>query len=450
MINTNTPTPKSICDSDREKLIICMVGLPARGKSYIAKHVMSYFQDSCPDELCCQLFNAGKERRVMESDFCMEKREGAGDDNDNDDDDDACCDELGYKKEDDHIDDSSLLRRTMTSQSSHDQLFDLSRCNSDFLTPVITRQDSMSQLPSIDDIVESDMEHKEQVLFDMDNQDSVNQRDIIAMTTLFKLCDYLKEDDGHRIGIFDATNTTKDRRQLIVSTIEKQLLSCKVVFLESICSDDDIVHQNILHKVYKSPDYFHNEDKTWCYQDFKSRLQNYEKVYETVTIKDEFEVCRIPSNISSIGCLKVVDKGEKLTYEEVYSPHRHCGNVPHVRELLRLLKEMYPQNDTLQKHESARNSKNLEYLRKKLAALDLCSMLISPGSSSSSLSSSNGSMSPLSRGHAFECVKNPEFNKLDHESHLRFVLDHELDSFESDHEGLDCNVVRELKYRIRH
>ena len=47
-----------------------------------------------------------------------------------------------------------------------------------------------------------------------------------------------------RVGIFDATNTTKDRRQWIVDELltEKHVESrSHIIFVESICTDEHII-----------------------------------------------------------------------------------------------------------------------------------------------------------------------------------------------------------------
>ncbi|CAN0466664.1 unnamed protein product, partial [Hapterophycus canaliculatus] len=54
--------------------------------------------------------------------------------------------------------------------------------------------------------------------------------------------EWLQQDDGAKVALFDATNTTKARRHLLVqrSKVEKNSM---LVFIESICDDPEILSQ---------------------------------------------------------------------------------------------------------------------------------------------------------------------------------------------------------------
>ena len=69
-----------------------------------------------------------------------------------------------------------------------------------------------------------------------------------------------------RIGIYDATNSTRERRMWILKEC-----TCKttragkptgVVYVESICDDKDLLHENYMTKVTNSPDYAGMDTKT--------------------------------------------------------------------------------------------------------------------------------------------------------------------------------------------
>ena len=53
---------------------------------------------------------------------------------------------------------------------------------------------------------------------------------------------WLKEkNDKGRVGIFDATNTTIERRQWILNELEELMESkSHIIFVESICNNEDI------------------------------------------------------------------------------------------------------------------------------------------------------------------------------------------------------------------
>lgn len=74
--------------------------------------------------------------------------------------------------------------------------------------------------------------------FDPENTKAAHIRDQVAMSTLDELLDYIL-DEGGSVGIFDATNSTLDRRKLIMEKIrERAGPELGVLFLESLCVDE--------------------------------------------------------------------------------------------------------------------------------------------------------------------------------------------------------------------
>ncbi|MCI22864.1 6-phosphofructo-2-kinase/fructose-26-bisphosphatase [Trifolium medium] len=57
---------------------------------------------------------------------------------------------------------------------------------------------------------------------------------------------------------------------------------CKIIFLETICNDKNIIEKNIRLKIQQSPDYAEEPDFEAGLEDFKNRLANYEKASSTV------------------------------------------------------------------------------------------------------------------------------------------------------------------------
>uniref|UniRef100_A0A674BAR7 6-phosphofructo-2-kinase/fructose-2,6-biphosphatase 1 n=1 Tax=Salmo trutta TaxID=8032 RepID=A0A674BAR7_SALTR len=82
--------------------------------------------------------------------------------------------------------------------------------------------------------------------------------------------------------VFDATNTTRERRISIVSFSKEK--GYKVFFVESICDDPDIIAQNITEVKVSSPDYL-NCDKDEAQADFLKRIECYKQTY--VPLDDE-------------------------------------------------------------------------------------------------------------------------------------------------------------------
>ncbi|CAF3092452.1 unnamed protein product [Rotaria socialis] len=114
--------------------------------------------------------------------------------------------------------------------------------------------------------------------FDPDNAEALAVRNQCAQQALEDMCSYLS-DDGE-VAIFDATNTTRERRRCIYEYCS-QTFCFRVFFVESICDSSDIVNLNIREVKLKSPDY-KDVPQEEAVTDFLSRIQQYEKRYETI------------------------------------------------------------------------------------------------------------------------------------------------------------------------
>ncbi|XP_052185102.1 6-phosphofructo-2-kinase/fructose-2,6-bisphosphatase-like isoform X3 [Diospyros lotus] len=113
--------------------------------------------------------------------------------------------------------------------------------------------------------------------FRADNPEGMEARDEVAALAMDDMIAWMQE--GGQVGIFDATNSIKKRRNMLMKMAEGK---CKIIFLETICNDKLIIERNIRLKIQQSPDYAEEPDFEAGYQDFKKRLENYEKVYEPV------------------------------------------------------------------------------------------------------------------------------------------------------------------------
>ncbi|KAL8215190.1 hypothetical protein R6Q57_004639 [Mikania cordata] len=113
--------------------------------------------------------------------------------------------------------------------------------------------------------------------FRVDNPEGMEARNEVAALAMDDMIAWMQE--GGQVGIFDATNSTSHRRNMLMKMAEGK---CKIIFLETICTDPKIIERNIRLKVQQSPDYAEEPDFEAGYQDFKRRLDNYEKVYEPV------------------------------------------------------------------------------------------------------------------------------------------------------------------------
>ncbi len=83
------------------------------------------------------------------------------------------------------------------------------------------------------------------------------------------------------VAVFDATNSTKARRNWIMRECAGRKHPVGVVFVESLCDDVGLLEDNFRLKVRNSPD-FEGMDEEAAMADLKARVANYEAVYETV------------------------------------------------------------------------------------------------------------------------------------------------------------------------
>ena len=91
--------------------------------------------------------------------------------------------------------------------------------------------------------------------FDPNNENASKLREEVALFALNKLLGWLndKVDDGEQVAIFDATNSTKARRDSILRLISNHQLhkggQVGVMFLESVCDDEELLEENFKQKV---------------------------------------------------------------------------------------------------------------------------------------------------------------------------------------------------------
>ena len=183
----SAPAPPS---SSPQKIVFALVGLPARGKSFISSKIATFFNWSGTP---ARIFNAGTKRRNVE----------------------------GAKK------------------SGHSSFFSTA------------------------------------------NKSAVSKRDEIALATLEDAIHWLTKDNGS-VALFDATNTTEARRQLIRERLDQESVPINLIFIESICTDETVLRNNLLQKIRHSPD-FDGIPEEEALQDLRARIASYEQVYEPVS-----------------------------------------------------------------------------------------------------------------------------------------------------------------------
>jgi len=118
---------------------------------------------------------------------------------------------------------------------------------------------------------------------DMD-EDIIQKRQQCLYKTLDDMLNFLVLKDG-KIGILDGANTSIDKRRMIENYIKDHLpdnMKYNILWIESICTEERIIEENLLKMKLKSPDYRGwNGDEAII--DFLTRIKTYEKTYDNVS-----------------------------------------------------------------------------------------------------------------------------------------------------------------------
>ncbi|CAF3578856.1 unnamed protein product [Rotaria sp. Silwood1] len=97
------------------------------------------------------------------------------------------------------------------------------------------------------------------------------------------MCNFLQNEG--EVAIFDATNTTRERRRIIYNYCT-ETYGFRVFFVESICDSLEVIQANIREVKLNCPDY-KDVSEAEAFNDFLSRIELYKKQYEP--IDDEVE-----------------------------------------------------------------------------------------------------------------------------------------------------------------
>ncbi len=245
------------------KLVIVMVGLPARGKSYVTKKIARYLNWLQHDT---RIFNVGERRRVAaggsnrsaplmhtQGGWLRDPTPGSSL---------TTASLNGILNQKDFLGPPALPTKilvngepppvTTADQSlpspaldvfishSHDTQFHASETSS--LLSVESNGSDGKACGSLAEPPPTTSETIEQSadFFDPNNAKAAQIREQVAMETLDELLDYIL-DQGGSVGIFDATNSTLERRKSIMKRVrERAGQELGVLFLESLCIDESV------------------------------------------------------------------------------------------------------------------------------------------------------------------------------------------------------------------
>ncbi|XP_077298671.1 6-phosphofructo-2-kinase/fructose-2,6-biphosphatase isoform X2 [Arctopsyche grandis] len=149
--------------------------------------------------------------------------------------------------------------------------------------------------------------YKSHEFFRHDNKEAMAIRTQCAMDALRDVCQWL--EGGGEVAVFDATNSTMERRELIRKIVVNEM-GFKLFFVESICDDPQIIEQNIMEVKVSSPDY-ENVNMDAVLSDFLLRIEHYRERYEPLDETKE----------AGLSFMKIYNTGEKVVV------HKHEGHI---------------------------------------------------------------------------------------------------------------------------
>uniref|UniRef100_A0A8C7XNR3 6-phosphofructo-2-kinase/fructose-2,6-biphosphatase 1 n=1 Tax=Oryzias sinensis TaxID=183150 RepID=A0A8C7XNR3_9TELE len=139
--------------------------------------------------------------------------------------------------------------------------------------------------------------------FKPDNEEAMRIRKACASAALKDVAVYFSKENG-QVAVFDATNTTRERRAVINSFAKER--GYKVFFVESICDDPEIIAENIRQVKFGSPDYI-DCDEDEAMEDFIKRIDCYKTSY--LPIDDEKD--------RNLSYIKIFDVGSRYLVNRV-------------------------------------------------------------------------------------------------------------------------------------
>ena len=265
-----------------------MVGLPARGKSYLVKKIARYLNWL---QHPTRIFNVGERRRGAAGPRpALQPRTIDG----------ALRESVrkmsltnGVSASDSDTGTETLPPPAMMVNG------EAPATNSNPISPT-QMHGSVSSLNRPDTPPDSPGMNQSASFFDPNNKAAKMLRERVAHDTLDDLLKYVLEDGGS-VGIFDATNHTQERRQSLIDHIRRRDENINLLFLESKCQDMNLLEANMRLKL-SGPDY-KDKDPFIALADFQERVHQYEKAYQPL---GDFE------EANNMPYCSLIDVGRKM------------------------------------------------------------------------------------------------------------------------------------------
>lgn len=275
-----------------------MVGLPARGKSYITKKMARYLNWLQHDT---KIFNVGEKRRR----FAHHTEPSTADGVDRRGSLDHLPKDMSPPQLAAHILINGQLPAPSIPTLSLNGAVGPVHVSGSLSDQVQARLEEMADTTSGTTHHDPVSEHNAD-FFDPSNREAALIREQCASETLDDLLDYILYGSGS-VGILDATNSTVSRRKMVMERIrQKAGKELNVLFIESVCEDQSLLEANMRLKL-SGPDY-KDKDPFASLEDFKKRVEQYEKKYVPL---GEYE------ERNNMPYIKMIDVGRKVVTHQI-------------------------------------------------------------------------------------------------------------------------------------
>jgi len=217
---------------------------------------------------------------------------------------------------------------------------------------------------------EQQQQHAELV---MEEENKIKNKEKIALDVLKKILAWF--DGGGEVAIFDATNTTKERRTNIIETCKDYQPRVHVIFIENICDDPYMLAENFKQKILTSPDYkgLPIEEATF---DLKRKIHNYERVYRPID-DESLSYIKIINLKSKIICNRINGSMAQMLTSFLMSLHTQTRPIWFSRPAQCISETSNPRNPkTVFTDEGGRYARRLADMIQKRLPVRLRSKLI--------------------------------------------------------------------------
>lgn len=274
LLSLSPPLQRRKLTKNSTRLVIALVGLPARGKSFVSRKLLHYLNwTGCK----CQIFNVGRYRREA---YATLQESTA----------------------------SSTAAPASTAAAT-DPRKQKGACDADFFDSnnkqAAELRERVAELALNDMLRWLDEEDDDEAGINNNNVDASRHSSSCSSLGGPPKLSWKRYE---RVAIFDATNSTDKRRRWILEMCtapeRRQGKPTGVVFVESLCDDQELLEENYRYKITNSPDFdgMSNEE---ALQDLRNRVRKYEEQYETIL--DD-----------SLSYIKVFNLSTKLLCNHIY------------------------------------------------------------------------------------------------------------------------------------